>query len=386
MRVGFLRKTLSRTLSYVFSDRFYGVVFSDAHPAHLAHHRFDTIFGRIRVVSLVFAILTICWIPVDLITLDGQAWMILGGMRLGIAGVFLALAAMPEDDQSHGLVLILLALMLANPLVLFVAAEIVFQGAALTGPAQINANLYAALPFIVMAGLSLFPLVAMEGLLLAVPIFAAVLLMPLFIDSVYWIEVISTSWVLGLLLGIVLLAGMIQVYYMEALLHRANHDPLTGALTRRSGTELIEFSFRLANDKDSPLTVAFLDIDNFKSINDTFGHDAGDVVLRQSVDTLRSQLRDADSIIRWGGEEFVLLLNDTTIDGAHVVIGRITEKWLAKRPDGDPLTASIGVAERTLDGAQTWSELVQLADERMYQAKRTGKARCVYNAAPTVAA
>ena len=385
-RMTFLKQTLSRTLSYIFSERFRGVVLTDKHPAHLARHRLDTVFSRIRLVSLMFGVLTVCWIPIDVVTLDARSWMILGALRLLVAGVFFALAGLPEKDVTHGAALALVALMMANPLVLHATAEVLLSDAPLQGMALVNANLYAALPFVIMAGLSLFPLVALESLLLAAPLFVLAALIPALSGSFSWVEVISHGWVLGLLLGICMLAGMIQVFYMEALLHRAHHDPLTGALTRRSGTEVVEFMFRLASDKSAPLAVAFLDIDNFKSINDGFGHEAGDEALRKTVKALKSELRDADTIVRWGGEEFVLLLGDTAVDGARVVIDRIMEKWLGERPDGGPLTASIGVAERLSDHANTWDDLIQLADQRMYEAKRAGKARTIFGPTLTVAA
>ncbi len=396
----FLRQAISRALSYIFSERFQGVVTSEPHPPHLERHRLDTLVSRIRLVSMVFGALTVLWIPIDMMTLDSPDWIVLAALRLLVAGIFFGLAVLPLANLPRMGALILVAVMLANPLILHTAAHILFADMAsqslslsglLSGPrneaALINANLYAALPYVVMAGLCLFPLVAVETVLLALPVFTAVMFLPAASGGAYsLVEIITTSWILGLLLGICVLAGMIQVYYMEALLRRANHDPLTGALTRRSGTELLEFFFRLANDKSAPLTVAFIDIDDFKAINDTFGHDVGDDALRQAAEVLNDGLRDADTIVRWGGEEFLLVLNETSVDGARVVFERIQARWLGERPDGGPLTASVGVAERISDAAQTWDALVKLADERMYGAKNQGKAQVVFGPALTVAA
>ncbi|MDD5249328.1 MAG: methyl-accepting chemotaxis protein [Rhodocyclaceae bacterium] len=164
-----------------------------------------------------------------------------------------------------------------------------------------------------------------------------------------------------------------------ALLRQASHDPLTGALTRRSGVEILDLYFRLACDQDAPLSVLFIDADSFKSINDQFGHEAGDQALKNIAAQLQVLLRQADALIRWGGEEFVVILTNTPISGAGIVVGRIIHDGLGKRPDGNTLTASMGLAERQIDGATDWPQLIALADERMYVAKTSGKACCVTN-------
>jgi len=164
---------------------------------------------------------------------------------------------------------------------------------------------------------------------------------------------------------------------MMALLRQASHDPLTGALTRRSGVEVLDLYFRLACDQDAPLSVLFVDADNFKTINDSFGHDAGDQALKDIAARLHTLVRQADMVIRWGGEEFVVILTNTPTMGAGIVVDRISDGWLGRHPDGNPLTASMGLAERKTDGVTDWPQLIALADERMYVAKKSGKARCV---------
>jgi diguanylate cyclase (GGDEF)-like protein len=225
--------------------------------------------------------------------------------------------------------------------------------------------------------LALFPLIALETILLSAPVILLTVLLPVYTGEFIWTESASQTWIMGLLLGVSVLSGMIQTYYMEALLRRADHDPLTDAITRRSGVEIIEFLFRLSIDKEAHLSLAFVDLDHFKSLNDNYGHDAGDEALKQVVHTLNKMLREADTVIRWGGEEFVLVLPETPMDGAKLVMDRIVSNWFATRPDGQPLTASIGVAELQNDSIQTWEELVELADKRMYTAKESGRAQYV---------
>jgi diguanylate cyclase (GGDEF)-like protein len=153
-------------------------------------------------------------------------------------------------------------------------------------------------------------------------------------------------WTLTLTMGIYLLACAIQLDYMMVLLGRASHDPLTGALSRRSGIEAVDLLFEVSRRQNAPLSVLFLDVDDFKAINDTFGHYAGDLALKEITAKLNSVIRTGDVVIRWGGEEFIVLLTNTPMAAPRC--NRIG-KWLGSRPDGAPITASIGDA-----GAGRW--------------------------------
>lgn len=172
-------------------------------------------------------------------------------------------------------------------------------------------------------------------------------------------------------------SGMSQFHYMAALVERASVDRLTRAYTRRSGEEALDLLFRMSTRQRTPFTVMFLDLDAFKTVNDRHGHDAGDRVLAGLADRLRAALRGSDILIRWGGEEFLVILNNTEVRGARMVLDRITAAGPMSGPDGAPITASFGIAERLSDGCGDWPDLVDLADRRMYEAKRNGRNRAV---------
>lgn len=367
---------LREFLAWLEGGRIGDLLSSRHHTPYLARHRLAAVVTRIRLAAAAFSVLTLLWIPLDAMTLPRAQWSVLAAVRVVAVVLFALLALLPEREMRRPGVLALLGAMLAAPMAIYAIAGFLVDAATLTGLAVVNARLYQALPFIVLAGLSLFPLVATEGLMFALPI-AAIAAAVQFAHSGSGADVLSTLWVLALTLGVYLLACAIQLHYMMALLRRASLDPLTGALTRRSGMEVLEFQFRLACDQDTPLAVAFLDIDDFKSINDSFGHDAGDAALRAAAAALGASLRQADVVIRWGGEEFVVVFVNTPLAGVRIVMARILEEWLGQRPDGALLTASIGVAERTADATTDWVRLVGLADTRMYAAKTGGKARCV---------
>lgn len=370
-------RTIRVLLATLREGRLFDLLSQRDHPPYLTRHRLESIVTRIRLVALGFSGLTLVWIGFDAVTLDPAQWQVLAVLRILAVMAFFGLAIVPEKERSRGAVLGMLAAMLAMPMLISAVAQFLLKDTPLAGLAAINGRLYEALPFIVLAGLSIFPLVLIEGMLFAVPmllIAAAVQVAVAGFDSV---RLFSTLWILGLVLGVYLLTCAIQLHYMMGLLRRASHDVLTGALTRRSGIEVIELHFRLASEQRAPLSIAFFDIDDFKGINDKYGHEAGDQVLKEFVQVLTKLLRRSDSIIRWGGEEFVVLLTNTDIAGVRIAMDRLVEEWFGLRPDGQALTASIGVAERVQDEAEDWLKLISLADERMYLAKNQGKARCV---------
>jgi diguanylate cyclase (GGDEF)-like protein len=158
---------------------------------------------------------------------------------------------------------------------------------------------------------------------------------------------------------------------------RASYDVLTGLLTRRAGIEMLDLQFRLATMSEASLSVLYFDLDHFKAVNDTFGHDAGDVVLKNAAQRMCTAVRKGDSVIRWGGEEFIIILPTADSNEANDVVKRIMVQGLGVKPDDDPVTASIGVAEVQEDELKDWKAQVELADKRMYEAKSTGRARSI---------
>jgi diguanylate cyclase (GGDEF)-like protein len=126
-----------------------------------------------------------------------------------------------------------------------------------------------------------------------------------------------------------------------------------------------------ARRQKMPLTFLMVDVDNFKNVNTRFGHLTGDLVLAEIASLLRTSVRGCDAVVRYGGDEFLIVLPDTTSAGASAVCERITKnvgEWNAQSHlDGYTLTLSIGTAEWS-DG-QTLDEVLDVADRRMYSKK-----------------
>jgi diguanylate cyclase (GGDEF)-like protein/PAS domain S-box-containing protein len=159
----------------------------------------------------------------------------------------------------------------------------------------------------------------------------------------------------------------------------ATTDPLTGAYNRRKGDELLAVEFNRRARYGRPFAVLMMDIDHFKSVNDRFGHAAGDAVLCALVQTCRNALRSIDMVMRWGGEEFLMVLPDTDATRAMSTAERLREAIAAMEvaPLGSPIirfTVSIGVALPTSDIP---SELLSRSDEALYAAKAGGRNQVV---------
>ncbi|HEX7022148.1 MAG TPA: GGDEF domain-containing protein, partial [Trueperaceae bacterium] len=156
----------------------------------------------------------------------------------------------------------------------------------------------------------------------------------------------------------------------------AHTDALTGLPNRRQMEVLIESEIRRAERYSRPFCVVLIDIDNFKHFNDTFGHEVGDKVLAQMAHTVRHALRQSDTFGRWGGEEFILLVPETDVQGSLQLAEQIRLRVLAQQfPRNQTVTISCGIAAfRPGDGVQ---RLVNRADSALYRAKGQGKNRVV---------
>ncbi len=166
----------------------------------------------------------------------------------------------------------------------------------------------------------------------------------------------------------------------KKLLHLTRKDSLTNVNNRAYITELAENAFAIAQRHNRPLAVAMLDIDFFKKINDRYGHDVGDQVIRQLATTCIEELRQIDQFGRFGGEEFVCLLPETTAEEALQCMERLrlrVAQLLMEAPQGSfGFTVSIGIAIIN-EQHQNWNALLKDADVAMYQAKNNGRNQTV---------
>ncbi len=166
---------------------------------------------------------------------------------------------------------------------------------------------------------------------------------------------------------------------LEQVSELVREDQLTGALNRRGLDETIERELKRADRSRTAVSVALLDIDNFKQLNDSIGHQAGDRALKHLTQVIKETLRPADSVGRYGGEEFLIVLPDTDLKAAIEALQRLqrdlTKKFFLHNNERILVTFSAGVALRGEN--EDAEDLVGRADKAMYKAKQTGKNRVV---------
>jgi diguanylate cyclase (GGDEF)-like protein len=175
------------------------------------------------------------------------------------------------------------------------------------------------------------------------------------------------------------LVGLVVARLVTELQRLSRHDALTGLLNRRAMEEALDTQLRRSQRTNEPFVVMMLDLDHFKRINDRHGHPVGDLALKHVASLLRAAMRASDSLGRFGGEEFVLLLPDTPLGQAEAVAEKVRHLFeqspLADEAMSVPLSASIGVAQwRAGDDI---SRLLSRADAALFQAKVQGRNRVV---------
>ncbi|MDT7541516.1 MAG: hypothetical protein QOE33_1420 [Acidobacteriota bacterium] len=183
------------------------------------------------------------------------------------------------------------------------------------------------------------------------------------------------------------LGGFLFAAYFVSELRRSHEherelartDDLTGAVNRRSFFEAAQNEINRARRHRHPFSVAYMDVDNFKELNDTMGHAAGDDALRSVARAIRRDVREIDLVARLGGDEFVVLLPETNDEAARTVVNRVRANLdaLAAR-EGWSVTFSIGVVTWTTP-PRTVDTMIRHADDAMYEVKNTGKNRVAHH-------
>ncbi len=347
----------------LFSARF--------HSPILDQKRRQSVRGKTTAVAVILAFLMLVWIPVDIAVLGWPGSLPIVTART-ISTVALAFC-FRRSVYNPGIRLSVF-LLLAIPMAFFWYANSIlglFPWAPRTAFAE---SAYAHFPILIAMLLGFFPLTLAEGAFMAILLIALSAVAAcqpgspankLLDDGTLWILIVSA--------GLSVLAGMSNLSFMAQLVHHTTHDALTGLLKREQGLLLMETLFAASERTGSPISILFADLDNFKNVNDAYGHEAGDQVLKSAAALLQASLRRQDIAIRWGGEEFLIVMPGTSSEDVKPYLNRLNLTGIGSRPDGAPQTASIGIAERMGDNIDTVKAMIALADERMYAAKKSGR-------------
>jgi diguanylate cyclase (GGDEF)-like protein len=215
--------------------------------------------------------------------------------------------------------------------------------------------------------IAIMPVTLVEAAILAAP-FAVLLVIGA--QSGLSTGFVPFEMLLAFLLPLALVSALVQLYRTVTAAHEIAIDPLTNCYTRAFGMEMIRVSFEGALRKKVPYTIAFIDLDDFKQINDRYGHDYGDRILGEVGNNLIHRFRRSDLVVRWGGEEFLVLLPELDRVRAAEVLERVMAPGLATLENGQVQRASVGLSERIEDAIALPQNLIDLADQRMYEAKK----------------
>jgi diguanylate cyclase (GGDEF)-like protein len=176
--------------------------------------------------------------------------------------------------------------------------------------------------------------------------------------------------------GFFVIVALLLSTLKSALEHEkelARTDSLTGAVNSRVFYDSLQTEINRSQRYKNPFTIAYIDLDNFKTVNDEFGHTTGDQVLRFVVDQVRKHLRKTDVVARLGGDEFALLLPETNQESAQVVLSKLQHDILAGMQQSNwPVTLSIGVLT-CIDAPSEAEEVIRMVDDLMYSVKRNSK-------------
>ncbi|MDC7236009.1 MAG: sensor domain-containing diguanylate cyclase [Spirochaetales bacterium] len=171
-----------------------------------------------------------------------------------------------------------------------------------------------------------------------------------------------------------------NAFLYEKVTKLANTDPLTGLYNRRRMMEILRKEYAIAMRGGRRFTLVMADLDHFKDVNDSFGHDCGDEVLKQTSALFRKECREYDSLCRWGGEEFLLLFVDSDVSSTTGVLERVRKEMEHMKLsciENRPVTLSMGVTG--FDSHSSLEQLIAKADDALYRAKKNGRNRIEYS-------
>jgi diguanylate cyclase (GGDEF)-like protein len=183
--------------------------------------------------------------------------------------------------------------------------------------------------------------------------------------------------------GYQMAASLKHIQRFSTVKREAIYDTLTNLFNRRHFEERLSAETQKAFESESNLSIIMVDIDHFKKVNDTFGHDGGDKVLREIASLLKNSVRQHDTVARYGGEEFVLLLPGAPLDPTNMVAERIRRSVENTPFDMGQtkirITISLGISNFPIHRMKSKEELVKMADLALYDAKRGGRNRvCIF--------
>ncbi|MFC1503663.1 GGDEF domain-containing protein [Pseudomonadota bacterium] len=353
---------------------------SKPHTSSFQNTRSGYLRNRTSLLSIVWGVLIILWIPFDLCFLSQDQALKITIARISLGIILLLLAKKNYEHTS-----LRQAQWCISALVIAFNLFYVYSLMVLDFPQAFNGYEYGytLLPIIHVAVLTILPLTMKESLsLLAITTLTQVLV-NLLAERLLSPENLANYWLQAVLALMVLWSQLSKLYMLMRLYRQATLDPLTGIYNRRMLLQLAQKSLVNCELKGNSFSVLLFDIDKFKRINDTWGHGAGDKVLRGFTDFMQTKIRKTDLFGRYGGEEFILFLPRCDQAMAH----KISERMLDSIRKLDfpiglddthlSITTCIGISTYSPD--DTLSSMLERADRALYECKKSGRDCCRFH-------
>jgi diguanylate cyclase (GGDEF)-like protein len=352
------------------ADELAGLLLEGRHLPWIEARRAAVILSRLRALAALLVALTLSLVLIDFIVFPPQVAIHVAVGRI-LTGVVLVLIAFSFRRltllrDSYWALFCLYSI----PALHCLFSYGVLRQAEIEGTASVLLQLYWILPVVAVATLGMLPLTGREVVLFATPILIAGAIAVSFDFAAFNLSAqLGIYWLLLPAALVAVLAGISHRGLMDRLLSRLLRDPRGHSVFSRAGIEqLLELRLTLAARNNAPVAVALLALDDFKSATDN-EFDTGEKLLLGTAGRIANTLRRTDVAGHWAGDEFIVVFPDTTSDQAAIAIERLRRVGLGTRPDGRPLTVSIGIAENTADSAFTSVTLVATAHQRMCLAK-----------------
>ncbi|MEH6472335.1 MAG: GGDEF domain-containing protein [Halopseudomonas sp.] len=346
------------------------------HSGDFSSTRSDYIARRLRFMLLVFAVAICLWIPVDYLTLNTEHVVNIAWSRLALSAALITLWLMSFISMRPGLTYALLSLALGSVMAFYVASILIMS----SGTAEEPLAGYKAIPFLMIALTGLFPLTLVMGLSNIALISVFFIALATWQGGLNSFEFFNELWVLSLVSGCSLWIQSGQLLMLLKLYRESTRDPLTGLINRRVLMKQLDNQQHLFEQQQQPFSILMFDLDRFKRINDNYGHQAGDTVLKMAATILTQNARPTDIVARYGGEEFMVVLPGLTAQQSlplAELIRSAIEQQQTPCSQGDVInvTTSIGLSEY-LSG-EALSETIERADNLLYRAKEQGRNQVV---------
>lgn len=349
------------------------VASTSKHSRYFHHARSHYLSRRVRTIALLMGILQPAWVLVDYLLLPAEALEPIAIARV-LTGVFCLLLAV-WGQQPYSLkygYMRLATLVIALSVFQTVSSSLLLDyglGNQVAG--------YHFFPFMIICMFAVFPLTMIESALFTGAVIVVELVTQGVRGSFGDVGALNDLWLLSILGIIAGWAAVNQLNMLLGLYRQATRDPLTGLSNRRQSMEQLNQDIELYREKSEPLSVLMFDLDHFKQFNDTYGHAAGDIVLREFASIMRANARKKlDLSGRYGGEEFLMVLPGMDSSEARAVANKIIHschQTLVETPTGEKIgfTTSIGLATAAEDDSV--DSLLKRADEALYGAKDNGR-------------